>query len=822
MNKFDSGQINIPDQHTREQLLQAVLDSTGEGILVVDREGHATHVNRHFARMWNIPEELLSTRNDQKLLDFVLSQLSDPQAFLEKVQQLYMTADEDYDTLSFKDGRIFERISYPLLDKQNIRGRVWCFRDITERRKIEELNKVLYKISEAANTASDMSDLLAYIRNKLHTLIDTTNFFVALYKPENDTYFFPYCMDEKDELTHEYWHLKNSLTDYIRRTGKPLLIDEKLHAELEARGEVGVVGTPSAIWMGVPLKTQQGVIGVVVVQSYSNPNLYKEEDLDLMVFVSEHIASAIERKRSEVLIKQSEEKYRVLVETMRDGVAVLDLNDHFIFVNPAACNILGYSQDELLDMDFQQIIISDGRTASSNNLTDNDNCNCDKYELTVIHKNRRPRQLFISSTPYLNDRGEITGAVIVFTDITDIKEHEEEKRELRDKLEIAKRMESLGVLAGGVAHDLNNILGPLVAYPQLLLEHLEPDHPLREYLKKIEMSAKLSANIVQDLLTMARRGRYEMSPVNLNDVIRNYMESTDYNRLVNDSRDVRIELNLNESIPEINGSETHLHKLIMNLAINAVDAMPHGGKLTISTFSEYIEPKSDAVEQRQAGQYTIISVSDSGIGIAQQDLKRIFEPFYSRKQLGRSGSGLGLAVVYGVVKDHNGFIEVRSELDVGTEFIVYLPSIAERREIETREDESNLDGSGKVLVVDDMLEQRELLDALLSDLGYEVHTVASGREAVTYLQNNTADLVILDMIMEPDFDGLDTFKAILKIHPDQKAIIVSGYAETDRVKEAEELGVLNFVKKPYTLQILGLAVKEAITLATRHSLQFNA
>ena len=276
------------------------------------------------------------------------------------------------------------------------------------------------------------------------------------------------------------------------------------------------------------------------------------------------------------------------------------------------------------------------------------------------------------------------------------------------------------------------------------------------------------------------------------------------------------------NIPQISGSETHLHKLIMNLAINAVDAMPDGGRLTISTSSEFIEPKSNAVEQREAGLYTVISVSDSGIGIAQQDLKRIFEPFYSRKQLGRSGSGLGLAVVYGVVKDHNGFIEVKSELDVGTEFSVYLPSIAAQEESDSPTDENCLDGSGKVLVVDDMVEQRELLDALLSDLGYEVHTVSSGRKAVDYLRDNTADLVILDMIMEPDFDGLDTFKAILKIHPEQKAIIVSGYAETDRVKEAEELGVLNFVKKPYTLQILGMAVKDAITLATHHSLEFPA
>ena len=813
MSKIDTAMVDEIGLKEKEQLLNTVLDSTGEGFLVVDKKGQVTHVNRHFSEMWNISDELLATRDDNKLLEYVLEQLTDPQAFLTKVQELYMTAREDSDTISFKDGRIFKRISYPMIDNDNITGRVWCFRDITESCKMEKLHSVLYKISEAANTASDLSDLLGYIRNKLHDLIDTTNFFVGLYKPESETYSFPYCTDELDIVEYQDRQLKDSLTDYIRRTGEPQLIDQKYHAELEARGEVGVVGTPSLIWMGVPLKTSQGVIGVVVVQSYSDPNLYKEEDLDLMVFVSDHIATAIERKRNEVLITQSEEKYRALVETMRDGVGVIDLNDKFIFANQAASDILGFSRDELLTMNFQQIIISDASEISAVPNNDNLDYNLDKYELTIERKDRQPRQIFVSSTPYLNDRGEITGAVIVFTDITDYKEHEEEKRELREKLEIAQRMESLGVLAGGVAHDLNNILGPLVAYPQMMLEQLEPDHPHCDFLKKIEMSAKLSAIVVQDLLTMARRGRCEMSPVNPNDVIEQYLESADFNRLTNDAPNVRIDLDLDRKVPKISGSAAHLSKLIMNLAINAVDAMPDGGRLTISTSSKLIEGISGDVDNRESELYTIIAVIDSGVGIPSQDIKRIFEPFYSKKKLGRSGSGLGLAVVYGVVKDHNGFIEVRSELDIGTEFIVHLPAITSQVDDSGKQDESNLDGSGKILVVDDMIEQRELLDALLSDLGYDVQTVCSGRKAVEYLRNNTADLVILDMIMEPDFDGLDTFKAILEMKPDQKAIIVSGYAETERVKESEKLGVLNFVKKPYSLQTLGQAVKDAVTTA---------
>jgi len=207
--------------------------------------------------------------------------------------------------------------------------------------------------------------------------------------------------------------------------------------------------------------------------------------------------------------------------------------------------------------------------------------------------------------------------------------------------------------------------------------------------------------------------------------------------------------------------------------------------------------------------YTILTVSDTGIGIELKDYRRIFEPFYTKKEMGRSGSGLGLAIVYGVVKDHNGYIDVRSEPNKGSEFILYFPASREQAESDGPTC-SDIRGDEGVLVVDDVIEQRELAATVLGSLGYRVYTAANGHEAIDFLRQNSIDVVILDMIMEPDFDGLDTYREIINLHPGQKAIITSGYAETERVKEAENLGVGKYIRKPYTMQKLGKGIREIL------------
>jgi CheY-like chemotaxis protein len=247
----------------------------------------------------------------------------------------------------------------------------------------------------------------------------------------------------------------------------------------------------------------------------------------------------------------------------------------------------------------------------------------------------------------------------------------------------------------------------------------------------------------------------------------------------------------------------------MNLVINAFEAMPSGGELTIRTACQSLDRPINGYEEIEAGDYVILSVRDTGIGIPDQDLERIFEPFFTRKQMGSSGSGLGLAVLHGVLRDHKGRIDIQTQVGQGTEFLLYFPVTRDPR-IEPAARQREYVGRETVLIVDDLEEQLLLASRLLQTMGYKTVTAQGGRAAIAYLQENEIDILVLDMIMDPDFDGLDTYREIIQIHPGQKAIIASGFSENERVKQTQELGAGPFVKKPYTRNNIGQALRQAL------------
>jgi signal transduction histidine kinase/CheY-like chemotaxis protein len=400
--------------------------------------------------------------------------------------------------------------------------------------------------------------------------------------------------------------------------------------------------------------------------------------------------------------------------------------------------------------------------------------------------------------------------------VTESKQAAADKSRLEQQLRKAQKMEAIGTLAGGVAHDLNNVLSGLVSYPELILLDLPQDSPLRQSILTIQKSGEKAANIVQDLLTLARRGVSVSEVVNMNHIITEYLKSPEYKKLNQYYPQIKLEVDLEPELLPVTGSPVHLSKTIMNLVANAAEAMPDGGTICVSTHNRYIDKPVRGYDDIQEGDYVILKVRDAGIGIAEKDIERIFEPFYTKKAMGRSGTGLGMAVVWGTVKDHNGYIDVHSIEGRGTEFSIYLPACRQPgTEPQRQLSMEDYRGQGEfVLVVDDVEEQRAIACEILTRLGYRVDSVASGELAVDYLQAQRVDVVVLDMIMNPGIDGLETFKQIIRDHPGQKAIIASGFSESERVREAQRLGAGAYVKKPYLMEKIAIAIRQELDRTT--------
>jgi signal transduction histidine kinase/ActR/RegA family two-component response regulator len=432
----------------------------------------------------------------------------------------------------------------------------------------------------------------------------------------------------------------------------------------------------------------------------------------------------------------------------------------------------------------------------------------------VVHLQVRPelspvlnRYLNITLSPYHSERGEINGYVIDIRDVTG-------QIELQNRLKNAQKMEAIGLLAGGVAHDLNNILSGIVSYPDMLLIDRPADDPMSVPLNIIKKSGERAAAIVQDLLTLARRGIGTVSTLNLNDVVRDFWVSPERDEIIRQAEGVEFNLNLEDDLRNINGSTVHLSKVLMNIFVNGVEAMPGGGMLAVCTENQFLDSEYSGFEVIPQGEYAVLKISDTGVGMSVSEINRIFEPFYTSKIMGRSGTGLGMAVVWGTIKDLNGFIDISSAPGKGTEFVLYFPATREEIPESTIIDLQIYRGDGqKVLIVDDMEEQRELACGILVLLGYDVQAVSSGEKAIQMCSGQSFDLIVLDMIMPGGFDGCATYEKIVAIRPGQRAIIASGFSDNNTVRKAQQLGAGAYIKKPYTVESLARAIFQELAVS---------
>jgi signal transduction histidine kinase len=382
-----------------------------------------------------------------------------------------------------------------------------------------------------------------------------------------------------------------------------------------------------------------------------------------------------------------------------------------------------------------------------------------------------------------------------------------EKEQAEQKLHRAEKMKAIGMMAGGVAHDLNNILSGVVSYPELLLLKMPEDSEFRPSVEAIKTSGERAVAVVADLLTVARGVASTKEVSSLDTLVTTFINSAECATLCAHYPEIHLETDLSSETTNIYCSPIHIHKLLLNLVMNGFEAISGAGTVTISSEKQIFEEQQKETNT-EIIQWVVLRVSDTGAGISEQDIKQIFEPYYSKKVLGRSGTGLGLAVGWNIVKEHNGHITVESD-KYGTVFTIQLPvstdNMQERPPVPSY---LGMEGRGTILVIDDEALLRDIAEQMLTSLGYTVTAVSSGEEAIEYLKIHSVELLLLDMLMEPGINGRETYSEIIKLHPGQKAIVVSGFSGSNDVRATLHNGAGAFIKKPYTMKSLGMAVKK--------------
>ncbi len=521
--------------------------------------------------------------------------------------------------------------------------------------------------------------------------------------------------------------------------------------------------------------------------------------------IAEKTASLTEAREA---LANKEKLYSFLFDNAPVGIVLVDEDGTVREFNNQALEITGYTREVALHRNVADIYCNPEDRAKLIDLVKKRGV-VKGVDLKLKRQNNNILDARATSVAIMVDNRP--HMLTLFEDVSKAKEVERERAKIAASLNRMQKMEAIGLMAGGVAHDLNNILSGIVSYPELILMQLPEDSPFRKSVTAIQNSGQRAAAVVADLLTVARGVASAKESHNANDLLAEYIDSPEFGELKMLYDNVVFSCDLEPALANIFCSPVHVKKCIMNLVTNGAEAIKGEGAVNIATRNQEVDDGEGYSHHLEPGSYVVVSVSDSGPGISEVDREHIFEPFYTKKVMGRSGTGLGLAVVWNTMQDHNGAIGLQSSAE-GTVFDLYFPVCFDEAVSEaTAGPAENLEGNGEtILIIDDEFQQRDISTQMLASLGYSTHAVSSGEEAVEYLQENKADLLLLDMIMAPGMNGRETYGEILKIHPGQKAVICSGFSRNEEVKKAQALGAGVFVKKPYTLSQLGRAVQQEL------------
>jgi PAS domain S-box-containing protein len=793
-----SSPLEVPE--TRLQCLDQMFRTSPDGLCVADFEHRILWVNPTFGQMFGYQAS--------EVLGQPLGSLVVP---ADRLAETRWVSDEvargNSITLETqrrkKDGNLLE-VSVtctPLTVAGKPGGYYARYHDISDRKRVETLSSALYRVAEKSTSVHDLQQFFAAVHGIVNELMYARNLYIALYDRDTDLVYYPYFVDEQDSAPGPQ-KMGRGLTDYLIRTGEPLLATPEVLEILEDRGDVARKGSRSLDWMGVPLKVGDHTIGALVVQTYSKNIRYGERDKEILTFVARQLASAMEIKRNEQALRQSEARYRSLVQSSVYGIYRSSLEGRFLDVNPALITMLGYSSAEevlLLDPETQVFaqaeeqarLIEEFRRAGQ----------LDGMEVKWKRKDGSPITVRISGRAVSSSDEPADVLEAIAEDVTD-------RRLLEDQFRQAQKMEAVGRLAGGVAHDFNNLLMVISGYTEVILGKLEVDNPLHEKGRAIQQAADRATTLTRQLLAFSRKQMLELKVVDVNTIVE------DMERLLRPLIGENIEL-MTWLAPESGHTRAdagQLEQVLMNLVVNAKDAMPNGGKLTIQTQNI----RTDEGHRRgptfiPPGNYVLLSVSDTGMGMDIETQSRIFEPFFTTKELGK-GTGLGLSTVYGIVKQSGGYVLVQSEVGRGSTFQIYLPRVEEVAQSHAAPAlHAAAGGSETVLLVEDEQSVRELVRDTLIGKGYRVVEAENGEAGLTMAtkHDGNIELVITDVVM-PGMGGREMVQRLTQTHPKIKVLYLSGYTEDTVVSDAAAESGTAFLQKPFTLQHLSRKVREVL------------
>ena len=578
--------------------------------------------------------------------------------------------------------------------------------------------------------------------------------------------------------------------------GKPL---KKFWQSEEVISEVLRILQDKGSWIGEPVAMRKDGS---TFHTHLSANVISDEDGSPISMMASFL-DITDRKKVEEELRESETKYRAVFEKSADGILMADYKTMKLkYTNPSICRMLGYEEDELKGMGVLDVHTKDTEQGIA-------------AKFKSLIRGEKPE---VSDAPLLKKNGEIMFAdinasqimidgeahnVAFFRDTTDRKKGEDENKRLEEQFQQAQRMEAIGTLAGGIAHDFNNLLMGIQGNVSLMLLDTEGRQTNFERLKNIEQHVESGAELTKQLLGFARRGKYEVKVINLNELVRK--SSVMFGRT---KKEIKIYRQEQKDIWSIEADRGQIEQVLLNIYVNAWQAMPDGGELHIVTENVNLDKGYVKPFSINPGRYVKISITDTGIGMSKRTQNRVFEPFFTSKRMGR-GTGLGLAAAYGIIKNHGGVINVYSERGKGATFNIFLPVSRKRIAEEKDLNEEVSMGNETILLVDDEKAIVAVTKEVLEILGYEVLFANNGKSAVEIYEKNkeAVDLVILDMIM-PDMSGGETYDKLKAFDPNVRVLLSSGYSLNGQASRILERGCDGFIQKPFNMKQLSQKIKK--------------